>query len=233
VVGIEETTTSTPAVKAADKVAMYQEFARVGLALGNPLRLQLLDLLAQAERSVDVLAATAGAPVGNTSAQLRALREAGLVVARRDGNRIFYRLSGPDVLALLTTLTRVADAHAAGAERAARSYLGDTTALEAIDRDELLSRLRDGTTVILDVRPEIEYAAGHIPHARSIPLDELADRLGDLPPEADIVAYCRGPYCVYAPDAARLLGAHGRRARVLPGGWADWTLAGLPTETAA
>jgi len=227
----EETTSA--ATRAANKAAMYQEFARVGLALGNPLRLQLLDLLAQAERSVDVLSATAGATVGNTSAQLRTLREAGLVVARRDGNRIFYRLSGPDVLALLTTLTRVADTHAARAGRAARSYLGDTTALDVIDRDELLTRLRDGTTVILDVRPEIEYAAGHIPQARSMPPGELAARLDDLPPDAEIIAYCRGPYCVYAPDAARLLRAHGRRARVLPGGWADWTLAGLPTEVAA
>jgi rhodanese-related sulfurtransferase/predicted transcriptional regulator len=227
----EETTAA--AARATDKAAMYQEFARVGQALGNPLRLQLLDLLAQAERSVDDLAVTAGATVGNTSAQLRTLREAGLVVARRDGNRIFYRLSGPDVLAMLTILTRVADTHAAGAERAARDYLGDTAGLEAIDRDELLARLRDGTTVILDVRPQIEYAAGHIPQARSVPLDELTARLDDLPPEAEIIAYCRGPYCVYAPDAARLLRAHGRRARVLPGGWADWTLAGLPTEVAA
>jgi rhodanese-related sulfurtransferase/DNA-binding transcriptional ArsR family regulator len=227
----EETTTA--AARATDKAAMYQEFARVGQALGNPLRLQLLDLLAQAERSVEDLAVTAGATVGNTSAQLRTLREAGLVVARRDGNRIFYRLSGPDVLALLTTLTRVAGAHAAGAERAARSYLGDIAGLEAVDRDELLARLRDGTTVILDVRPQIEYAAGHIPQARSVPLEELTTRLDDLPPDAEIIAYCRGPYCVYAPDAARLLRAHGRRARVLPGGWADWTLAGLPIEVAA
>jgi rhodanese-related sulfurtransferase len=229
----DEETKAAAAARATDKAAMYQEFARVGLALGNPLRLQLLDLLAQAERSVDVLAATAGATVGNTSAQLRTLREAGLVVARRAGNHIFYRLSGRDVLALLTTLTRVAEARAGGAERTARSYLGDTADLEAIDRDELLNRLRDSTTVVLDVRPEAEYAAGHIPRARSMPLDELAARLDDLPPDAEIVAYCRGPYCVYAPDAARLLREHGRRVRVLPGGWADWTLAGLPVETAA
>jgi rhodanese-related sulfurtransferase/DNA-binding transcriptional ArsR family regulator len=206
---------------------------RHGLALGNSLRLQLLDLLAQAERSVDVLAAAAGATVGNTSAQLRTLREAGLVVARREGNRIYYRLSGPDVLALLTALTQVADAYAPAATRAAHRYLGDTAGLESIDREELLSRLRDGTTVILDVRPEIEYAAGHIPRARSMPLDELAARLGELPVDVEIVAYCRGPYCVYAPNTARLLTTHGRHVRVLPGGWADWTLAGLPTETAA
>jgi rhodanese-related sulfurtransferase/DNA-binding transcriptional ArsR family regulator len=232
VVGDEVMTTAALQASVGDKVAMYQEFARVGQALGNPLRLQLLDLLAQAERSVDALAAAAGASVGNTSAQLRTLREAGLVAARREGNRIFYRLSAPDVLALLTTLTRAADANAAGATRAAQRYLGDTTAVEAIDRDELLTRLRDGTTVILDVRPGIEYAAGHIPRARSMPLDELAARLDDLPTDADIVAYCRGPYCVYAPDAARLLHAHGRRVRVLPGGWADWTLAGMPVEAA-
>ena len=223
----------TTSARAADKAVLYREFARVGQALGNPLRLQLLDLLGQAERSVDALATAAGAPVGNTSAQLRTLREAGLVVCRRAGNRIFYRLSGPDVLALLTTLTRVADAHAAAVERAARSYLGDVGGLEAVDRDELLARLRDGTTVILDVRPGDEYAAGHIPRAWSVPPGELAARLDELPAGAEVVAYCRGPFCVYAPDAARLLRAHGRRVRVLPGGWADWTGAGLPVETAA
>ncbi|MDD7967813.1 ArsR family transcriptional regulator [Actinomycetospora lemnae] len=217
----------------ADKLAMYAEFARVGQVLGNPLRLQLLDLLAQAERSVEDLATVAAATVGNTSAQLRALREAGLVVTRREGNRVYYRLVGPDVLDLLATLTRVADTRAAGAERAVRAYLGDTAGLEAIDRDELAARLRDGATVVLDVRPRAEYDAGHIPRARSMPLDELAARVDDLPADAQIVAYCRGPYCVYAPEAARLLRAAGRDARLLPGGWADWALAGLPVETAA
>ncbi len=216
-----------------DKAAMYGEFARVGHVLGNPLRLQLLDLLAQAERSVDDLAATAGAPVGNTSAQLRALREAGLVVTRREGNRIYYRLAGPDVLELLTTLTRVAGHHAPAAERAAATYLGDTSTLDVVDRDELLGRLRDRRTLVLDVRPNAEYAAGHISEARSMPLDELATRLDDIPDDVEVIAYCRGPYCVYAPEAARRLNAAGRRARVLPGGWADWALAGLPAETAA
>lgn len=219
--------------KSSDKLAMYSEFARVGQVLGNPLRLQLLDLLAQAERSVEDLAALAVATVGNTSAQLRGLREAGLVATRREGNRVYYRLAGPDVLELLTTLTRVADNRAARAERAARAYLGDTSGLEAIDRDELAARMRDGTTVVLDVRPSAEYEAGHIPQARSIPLDELAVRIDELPADAEIVAYCRGPFCVYAPEAARLLRAAGHDARLLPGGWADWALAGLPTETAA
>jgi rhodanese-related sulfurtransferase/DNA-binding transcriptional ArsR family regulator len=221
------------AEKSRDKLAMYGEFARVGQVLGNPLRLQLLDLLAQAERSVEDLATVAAATVGNTSAQLRALREAGLVATRREGNRVYYRLAGPDVLDLLATLTRVANTRAAGAERAVRAYLGDTSTLEAIDRDELAARLRDGTTVVLDVRPSAEYEAGHIPHARSMPLDELAVRIDDLPADAQIVAYCRGPYCVYAPEATRLLRAAGRDARLLPGGWADWALAGLPVETAA
>jgi rhodanese-related sulfurtransferase/DNA-binding transcriptional ArsR family regulator len=226
-------TAATRPEKNIDKLAMYGEFARVGQVLGNPLRLQLLDLLAQAERSVEDLALVATATVGNTSAQLRALREAGLVASRREGNRVYYRLAGPDVLELLTMLTRVADTRAASAERAARTYLGDTGSLEAIDRDELAARLRDGNIVILDVRPSVEYDAGHIPHARSVPLDELAARIEDLPADAQIVAYCRGPYCVYAPEAARLLRAAGRDARLLPGGWADWALAGLPTETAA
>jgi rhodanese-related sulfurtransferase/DNA-binding transcriptional ArsR family regulator len=218
---------------APDKLAMYREFARVGQVLGNPLRLQLLDLLGQAERSVEALATVAGATVGNTSAQLRTLREAGLVEPRREGNHVFYRLAGSDVLELLTVLTRVADTHAAAAERAARTYLGDTTTVETIDRDELVARLRDGTTVIIDVRPGVEYDAGHIPNARSLPLTQLAAGIEDLPAGARIVAYCRGPYCVYATEATRLLRDAGRDARLLPGGWADWVLAGLPADTTA
>ncbi|MPZ66642.1 MAG: metalloregulator ArsR/SmtB family transcription factor [Pseudonocardiaceae bacterium] len=214
----------------AGKHALYEQFARIGKTLGTPLRLVLLDLLAQTERSVDDLAATAQATVGNTSAQLQALRQAGLVATRREGNRIYYRLAGDDVLSLLTTLTRVAEQHNAEAERAAGAYLGDLDSLEPIGREELVHRLDTAQAVLVDVRPEAEYTAGHLPGARSIPIDELAARLDELPAETEIVAYCRGPYCVYAPQAARLLRQHGRAARPLHGGWADWTLAGLPTE---
>ncbi|MGH3322739.1 MAG: ArsR/SmtB family transcription factor [Streptosporangiaceae bacterium] len=212
------------------KDALYEQFARVGKALGNPLRLMLLDLLAQAERSVEELVAASGATLGNTSAQLKALREAGLVTTRRAGNRVYYRVAGDGVVTLLTTLTTVAERQTAEVERAARAYLGDIDALEPIDREELWRRIDAGEVLVLDVRPAAEYAAGHIPAARSVPVDELAARLHELPADTEIVAYCRGPYCVYAPHAVRLLTAHGYTARPLRGGFPHWRLAGLPVD---
>ncbi|MGQ0842109.1 ArsR/SmtB family transcription factor [Actinokineospora sp.] len=210
------------------KFALYEQFAQVGKVLGNPLRLMLLDLLAQAERSVEELAAASGGTVGNTSAQLKALRQVGMVAARRAGNRIYYRVAGQDVSALLTALTTVAGQHTADVDRAARAYLGDIEALEPIDAGELRHRLDTGQAVVIDVRPEIEYAAGHIPTARSLPLPELISRLGELPADTEIVAYCRGPYCVYAPQAVRLLTGHGLPARPLRGGLPEWRLARFP-----
>jgi rhodanese-related sulfurtransferase len=212
----------------ARKTAMYEQFARVGKALANPARLELLDLLAQGERSVEELAATAGMKVSNTSAQLRALAAAGLVATRRDGVRVCYRLAGDEVAAFAGRVQELAAARLAEAERAARDYLGNVAALEPVARDELARRLRDEDVLVLDVRPEAEYAAGHIPGAVSVPHDQLAARLAELPAGADIVAYCRGPYCVYAPDAVRLLREHGFSARPLAGGLPDWRLAGLP-----
>jgi len=212
------------------KTAMYAQFARVGKALANPARLELLDLLAQGERSVEELAEAARMKVSNTSAQLRTLAGAGLVSSRRDGVRIYYRLAGDNVSAFVGQVQDFAASRLADAERAARQYLGDVAALEPVAREELLRRLHDGQVLVLDVRPEAEYAAGHIPGALSVPHDQLAARLAELPEKADIVAYCRGRYCVFAPDAVRLLRARGFNARPLEGGMPDWRLAGLPVS---
>jgi rhodanese-related sulfurtransferase len=217
-----------PVDQRARKTAMYEQFARVGKALANPARLELLDLLAQGERSVEELAAAAGLKVSNTSAQLRALAAAGLVSTRRDGTRVCYRLAGEEVAAFAGRAQELAASRIAEAERAARGYLGDVAALEPVARDELFRRLRTEEVLVLDVRPAAEYAAGHIPGALSVPHDQLAARLSELPAGTDIVAYCRGPYCVYAPDAVRLLRGHGFPARVLAGGLPDWRLDGLP-----
>ena len=222
-----------PADERARKMALYEQFARVGKALANPARLELLDLLAQGERSVEELAETAGMKVSNTSAQLRALAGAGLVASRRDGVRIYYRLADENVSAFVGQVQDFAASRLAAVEQAARSYLGDVAALEPVARDELFRRLDDGQVLVLDVRPEAEYAAGHIPGAVSVPHDQLAARLAELPESADIVAYCRGRYCVFAPDAVRLLREHGFAARPLEGGLPDWRLAGLPISARA
>jgi rhodanese-related sulfurtransferase len=212
----------------ARKMALYEQFARVGKALANPARLELLDLLAQGERSVEDLAGTAQMKVSNTSAQLRMLAAAGLVASRRDGVRIFYRLADSGVTALIGQVQEFAAARLAEVEQAARSYLGDVAALEPVAQEELARRLRDGQVLVLDVRPATEYAAGHIPGAVNVPHDQLAARLAEIPGGTDIVAYCRGRYCVFAPDAVRLLRARGFSARPLEGGLPGWRLAGLP-----
>jgi rhodanese-related sulfurtransferase/DNA-binding transcriptional ArsR family regulator len=214
------------------KTALLTQFARVGKALANPARLQLLDLLIQAERSVEALAAAAGMPVGNTSAQLRALHAAGLVTARRDGTRVFYRLASDDVAALYRALCEVARTHLPDAEAARAAYLGSDGLAEPVSRQELIRRAQAGDVVVIDVRPAEEYAAGHIPGAVSIPLGELPARLDALPAGTEIVAYCRGAYCVLARDAVRLLHSHGRTARHLDHGMLEWRLDGLPVDAA-
>jgi rhodanese-related sulfurtransferase/biotin operon repressor len=216
----------------AAKDSLFAEFAAVGKVLGHPKRLELLDLLAQGPRSVEDLARAAELGVSTCSAHLQTLREAGLVDARRDGKRIYYSLAGDDVAGLWEHLRRVAQRHRPHTELARRAYLGpEDTA--AVDTDELLRRLDAGDTVVLDVRPDVEYAGGHLPGAVHIPLDELEQRLSELPRDRDIVAYCRGQYCVLAHDAVRLLTAHGLTARRAADGVLEWRAAGVPVQTGA
>jgi rhodanese-related sulfurtransferase/DNA-binding HxlR family transcriptional regulator len=213
----------------ADKQKLFEQLARVGHALGSGPRLVMLDVLAQGERSVEQLAEAAGLSTANASQHLQVLRRAGLVATRREGARVHYRPAGEDVVSLWLSLRDVAEARLGDVERAARDYLGDE--VEAIGRAELAERLRAGEVVVIDVRPRVEFAAGHIQGARSVPLDELEARLAEIPDDAEVVAYCRGPYCVYAHEAVRHLRAAGRRARRLEDGWPEWRLAGLPHET--
>lgn len=216
-----------------EKRRMYGAFAEFAAALSSPLRLMLLELLAQGERSVQDLAAEVEARLGNTSAQLQVLRAAGLVETRREGTRIYYRLAEEGVVRLVDELEAVALRRRADVERAAAAYLGPGGAIEMISREELRRRLREDSIVVIDVRPEMEYEAGHLPGARSIPLEDLAGRLGELPADAEVVAYCRGPFCALAPRAARLLAARGIRALVLEDGFPEWRLRGMPVKAGA
>ncbi|NJD28844.1 MAG: metalloregulator ArsR/SmtB family transcription factor [Chloroflexi bacterium] len=213
------------------KTALNEQFARIGKALASPRRTELLDLLAQGEHGVEALAAEADMSVTLTSAHLQALRQARLVETRRDGPRIFYRLAGDDVFELLAAVRAVAHARLAEVEQVVRAYFGAPDELEPIGRDELVARARGGEVVVLDLRPRDEYAAGHIAGAVSIPLEALEEHLALLPPEAEIAAYCRGPYCVMAPRGIALLRRHGYRARRLADGVNEWRLAGLPVAT--
>ncbi|MEV0738494.1 metalloregulator ArsR/SmtB family transcription factor [Streptomyces sp. NPDC050549] len=214
----------------ARKSALYDAFAHTGKALSSGKRLELLDLLAQGERTVDALAKAAGLNLTTASAHLQTLKQAGLVSTRREGVRIHYRLAGDDVAVLYALLRRVAQTHQTGVEVARTAYLGDDQP-EGVGREELLSRAQTGEVVVLDVRPAEEYAAGHIPGAISIPVEELADRIAELPADTEVVAYCRGEYCVLAHDAVRLLNARGRRAVRLSDGMLEWRLADLPVTT--
>ncbi len=216
----------------AAKDALYREFAAVGKVLGNPGRLELLDLLAQAPRSVEELAAAARLPMSTCSAHLQTLREAGLVETRRDGKRVYYSLAADDVAGLWRDLRSVARRHRPRTGAAARAYLGPEDG-DAVDTAELLRRLGAGDTLVLDVRPGPEYAAGHLPGAVHIPVEELADRLAELPPDRQIVAYCRGQYCVLAHDAVRVLSSRGLDARRAVDGMLEWRLAGHPVEPGA
>jgi rhodanese-related sulfurtransferase/DNA-binding transcriptional ArsR family regulator len=210
----------------AAKSDMNEQFARIGKALANGHRVEILDLLAQGERSVEILAARASIPVGLASAHLQVLRRAGLITSRRDGIRILYRLAGDDVYHLLAAVRTVATERISDAELAARSYLGGAT--QALSRAELLERVRLGTASVVDLRPAEEYAAGHVTGALSIPLDELASRLAELPSGVEVVAYCRGPFCAFAQQGVSLLRRAGWRASRLEDGFPEWRLAGLP-----
>ncbi|MDQ2816152.1 MAG: metalloregulator ArsR/SmtB family transcription factor, partial [Actinomycetota bacterium] len=212
----------------AAKIAMYEQFARVGKALASPSRLELLDLLAQGERGVEDLAAAAALRVSNASAQLQVLASAGLVTGRRSGRRVYYRLSGDAAGLLAERVQQFACDRLAEAERAARGYLGNVTALAPVSQQDVYRRIRVGNVLVLDVRPGAEYAAAHIAGAVGIPHDELPGRLRELPGDGEIVAYCRGRYCVMAPAAVRVLREHGYAARPLEGGLPEWRRAGLP-----
>lgn len=217
--------------EARPKEALFEQFARVGKALASPKRLELVDILAQGERTVESLARATALKLTTASAHLQALRHGGLVKSRKDGTRHYYRLAGDDVAGLYAKLRDVASLHLADAERAAKQFLGADD-VEPICRADLLDRMESGKIVVLDVRPESEYAAAHIEGAISVPLDELADRLADLP-ALEVVAYCRGEYCVMAYDAVRLLREKGRLARRMAGGMLEWRLEERPFTTEA
>jgi rhodanese-related sulfurtransferase/DNA-binding transcriptional ArsR family regulator len=210
----------------ARKARLFEQLARVGKALGSGKRLELLDLLAQAERPVDALATASGLNLTTASAHLQTLKQAGLVATRREGTRIFYRLAGEDVADLVVRARAVAAAHLPDVAAAREAYFGGADGVESIGRDELLRRVTAGEVTVLDVRPAEEYAAVHLPGAVNIPIDQLAGRLDELPSDTEVVAYCRGPYCMFANEAVRLLGARGRRARRLDDGVIEWRLAG-------
>ncbi|MFP8882821.1 ArsR/SmtB family transcription factor [Streptomyces mangrovi] len=218
----------TPEARA--KARLYDAFAATGKALASGKRLELLDLLAQGERTVDALAKAAGLNLTTASAHLQILKQAGLVSTRREGVRVHYRLAGEDVARLFALLREVAQAHQAAVEPARAAYLGPESGRE-VTREELLARVESGDVVVLDVRPAQEYEAGHIPGAISVPVGELAERVGELPDGVEVVAYCRGEYCVMAHEAVRLLAGQGRRAIRLSDGMLEWRLAGLPVAT--
>ena len=214
----------------AAKDALFDGFAEVAKALASGRRAEIVDVLAQGERSVDDIAEEIHQSVANTSHHLRAMARAGLVTTRRDGTRIFYALASDRVAELWSALRDVAGDHVAGLERLAGAYLGDRDGIDVVDRQELAARLKRGEVIVLDVRPTAEFEAGHIRGAKSVPITELRRQLRALPKSTEIVAYCRGPYCVYADDAVRELTRKGYQARRLAEGFPEWKRAGLPIE---
>jgi rhodanese-related sulfurtransferase/DNA-binding transcriptional ArsR family regulator len=217
----------------AAKDALYDGFAEIAKALGSGRRCEIVDLLAQGERRVEEIADEIEQTVANTSHHLRAMARTGLVTTRREGTRIYYRLASDRVAELLAALRDVGAAHAAGLDRLAEAYLGERDGIETIDRAELSARLRRREVIVLDVRPGSEYAAGHIAGARSVPIGELRKHLRALPPDVEVIAYCRGPFCVYADDAVRTLRKKGFQARRLIDGYPEWQRAGLPVALGA
>ena len=209
-----------------EKDAVFEAIALMGKAFASPRRLEMLDLLAQAPRTVDELARASGQSTANASQHLQALHAAGMVTRTREGTSVRYALAGDEVLALWLGLRDASVARLAEVERAARDYLGDD--VDAIGRDELIARLRRRDVVLVDVRPTEEFEAGHIDGARSIPIEELEERLAELPADREVVAYCRGPFCAYAHEAVRKLRAAGHEARRLDDGWPEWRLAAPP-----
>jgi rhodanese-related sulfurtransferase/DNA-binding transcriptional ArsR family regulator len=215
------------------KDRLYGQFARIGKALSSPHRLEILELLAQGERTVDSLATEIGLSLANASQHLQALRQAALVESRKEGLYVSYRLADPAVFELCTAIRTVAEHRLADLERLVREHFGDRSDAEPVQMDELLKRARSENMVILDTRPATEYAAGHIAGAISVPVDDLQRRLRQLPKRKEYVAYCRGPYCVYADRAVEILRSSGRHARRLLEGFPEWRAAGFPVEAGA
>lgn len=212
------------------KRKLFAEFAAVARAVGHEHRLELLEHLGQRERSVEVLAERLGLSVANTSQHLQHLRRAGLVASRRDGKYVLYRVADNAVVDLLSGLRRVAERNVAEVDRLVSGYFRHRDALEPVSRTDLLDRMRDGLVTVLDVRPEDEFALGHLPGAVNIPLADLERRLADLPPDHEVVAYCRGPYCMLSFEAVAELRRQGFRVRRLEDGYPEWKAAGLPVE---
>lgn len=210
------------------KDKLYAQFARLGHALSSPKRLELLDLLCQSEKSVEMLAEQASMSVANTSRHLQVLRTARLVDGRKDGVFVYYRLADSEVCDFFRSLRRLAENRIAEIDRIIADYFDASSHLQPIDRKNLLKRAKAGEVVILDVRPEDEYAAGHLPFAKSVPLSRLKERLKELSPKAEIIAYCRGPYCVLAQEAVKVLKANGFRAKRMEEGVSEWRDAGFP-----
>lgn len=210
------------------KDRLYEQVARIGKAVSSPKRLELLELLAQGEKSVDQLAQELSVDVKLTSAHLKALREARLVATRREGKFMFYRLAGVDVAGLWVSLREVAEQHLVELQVALARLMAEPDKLVQVDRQTLMDRARRGEVLVLDVRPLAEYEQAHLPFARSMPVAEIASRLSELPLDREIVAYCRGPFCLYAEEAYRVLCANGYRVSQLPDGVAEWQAAGLP-----
>lgn len=210
---------------------LYQQVARIGHALSNPKRLEIIELLAQGEKAVEALAAELSADVKLASAHLKALREARLVVPRREGKRVVYRLSGKDVALLGLTLRRVAEDHLLELREALTKMMASPDSLTPVERETLLERARSGEIVVIDVRPRQEYEAAHLPYAKSMPLAEIERRLAEIPAGREIVAYCRGPFCLMSDQAVSLLGAKGFSARKIREGVGEWQACGMPVET--
>jgi rhodanese-related sulfurtransferase len=210
------------------KDPLYAQFARIGHAVSAPKRIELLDLLGQGEKTVETLAEQTATPVKNTSAHLRVLRQAGLVETRRDGSYVYYRLASPDVSDFLRRLQTLARSRLADVERVTELYIDGRDELEPVSLRELRRRMREGDVTVIDVRPEDEFRAGHIPGALSIPVAQLKRRLTEIPKRREVVAYCRGRYCVYSVEAVGILRKHGYRARRADEGLPDWRANGLP-----
>ncbi|MDH5392016.1 MAG: metalloregulator ArsR/SmtB family transcription factor [Gammaproteobacteria bacterium] len=212
------------------KQDLFSQFARIGKALSHANRLELLEFIAQAERSVDELSKVSGLTVANTSQHLQHLRQAGLVTCRKQGLKVFYQLSGDDVIKLLDMVRGVAERHIAEVDKLINTYLTVKDELEPIPREELLQRVKQGLVTVLDVRPAEEYAAGHVPGAVNVPLSQLESYLQQLDSQHEVVAYCRGPHCILAFDAVARLRKEGLKARRLEDGFPEWKLAGLAYE---